>query len=62
MGVGGDDLVPDAVLEACHDGEHDDEGAHAEKDTAHADPHEKGEIGAVAARSEVAQAQEQLER
>ena len=59
--VGGDDLVADAVLKARHDREHDDQRAHAEEDAPHADPDEEGEIGAVTARSEVAETQEQLE-
>ena len=44
-----------------HDGEHDDEGADAQEDAAHADPDEEREVGALPARAEVAQAQEQLE-
>src|SRR5256885_275747 len=55
--VGGDDPVPDAVLEAGHDGEHDDERGHAEEDAAHADPDEEREVGAAAARGQVPQAE-----
>src|SRR5207245_7778984 len=55
-------IFPDAVLEAGHDGEHDDERGHAEEDAAHADPDEEREVGAAAARGQVAQAEEQLER
>ena len=60
--VGRDDPVADAVLKAGHDGEHDDERGHAEEDAAHADPDEEREVGAAAARGQIAQAEEQLER
>ncbi len=60
--VGGDDPVPDTVLEAGHDGQHDDQRGHAEEHTAHADPHEEREVGPLAARAQVAQPEEQLVR
>ena len=43
VGLGGDDLVLDAVLEARHGGEHHDERAHPEEDAADPDPDEEGE-------------------
>src|SRR5499427_7034912 len=61
VGVGGDDPLLDAVLEARHYREHHDESAHAEENAAHPDPHEEGEIRPLAARPEVAQGEEELE-
>src|SRR5262249_34624663 len=61
VGIGGDDPLLDAVLEARHDGEHHDEGAHAEEDAPHPNPDEEREIRPLPARPEVAQGEEELE-
>ena len=61
VGVGGDDLLPDAVLEAGHDGEHHDQRAHPEEHAADADPDEQGQARPVSARPEIAEPEEQLE-
>jgi hypothetical protein len=39
--VGRDDLVADAVLEAGHHRQHNDQRAYPEEDTPDADPHEQ---------------------
>src|SRR5262249_9913398 len=58
----GDDPIADAVLEAGHDGQHHDESRHAEEDTTKTDPDEQREVGPLPARSEIFEAEEQLER
>src|SRR5262245_18355800 len=62
MRIGGDDPIANPVLEPRHDREHDDQRGHAEKDAAHSDPYEQRKVRATAARRQVPQAEEQLER
>src|SRR5262249_16653720 len=47
--------------ESRHHGEDHDQRAHPEEDAAHTDPHEQREVGALAARAEVAEREEQLD-
>jgi hypothetical protein len=62
VGVRGDQPVLDAVLESGHHGQDHDEGGDAQEDPSHAYPDEEREVGALAARAEIAKGQEELER
>ena len=55
MRIRGDDALLDAVLKAGHDGQHDDQGAHPQKDTADPDPDEERQVRALPARPEIPQ-------